>query len=126
MGALILNLVLKNFLQEEGTRFYWKHTAAEFFDSLVCISQEKGRYMPPGTMMVYAQTASQIQGNLSGYLGTTRLPSLEVFSLSFDVGISQDAEIGRPCKTFALPQLMSNEDKLSTKLINRSTPCFTA
>lgn len=55
--------------------------------------------MPPSTMMVYTQTASQIQGNLSGYLGTTRLPRLEVFSLSFDVGIRQDPEVGRTCKT---------------------------
>lgn len=54
--------------------------------------------MPPSTMMVYTQTASQIQGNLSGYLGTTRLPRLEVFSLSFDVGISRTQKLAEPVK----------------------------
>lgn len=31
MDALIPNLVLKHFLQEESTQFYWKHVAAELF-----------------------------------------------------------------------------------------------
>ena len=99
MGALIPNLVLKHFLQEESTRFYWNHVAAElFWKPGLQITGERQVRAPRHNDSLHI--ASHIQGNLSGYLGTNRLPRFEVFSLSFDVGISQDPEVGRPCKTY--------------------------